>query len=73
MTLIETVNLPLQRLESSPLVYADYNNNSVKDANEPSFVTGGDGIYRLTVVPGTWTIRTVLLRTGLSPALVQRS
>jgi hypothetical protein len=41
----------------SILVYADYNTNGVADASEPKAFSASDGVYQLTVAPGTWQIR----------------
>lgn len=44
---------------SGIVVFADYNSNGVLDINEPSTTSATNGTYRLTIAPGTASIRTV--------------
>lgn len=40
-------------------VYADLNNDGVWEPNEPSALTNGRGIFRLSLAPGSYTLRDV--------------
>ena len=41
-------------------IYVDYDNDGVKDANEPSAVTGATGAYTISGInPGTWRVKEV--------------
>ncbi|KTB48963.1 hypothetical protein DEALK_18100 [Dehalogenimonas alkenigignens] len=42
------------------VIYVDYNDNGVKDANEPFATTAADGTYTITGInPGTWKVKEV--------------
>lgn len=44
------------------VIYVDYDNDGVADADEPFDVTDANGAYNITgILPGTWVLREVLL------------
>jgi protocatechuate 3,4-dioxygenase beta subunit len=61
---------PGENLLSGVTVFLDYNNDGDKDANEPSDVTDGSGLYLFEgLIPGTYVVRvsTSSLPAGLTP------
>ena len=51
---------------ASRTVYADYNRNGILDGSEARTLSDAAGNYRLPVLPGTWTIRSILPATWVA-------